>query len=153
MANSDQLMGGTIGKNLHDGFPSPYTIRDARRWLAHALSSPAETNFAIEIEGQSAGGIGYLLKDGPSARSAEIGYWIGEDFWGRGIATACVRAVTSFVFENHPGICRLYAQVFEWNASSMRVLEKAGFTQECVLRKAAVKAGDVIDLVQYALIR
>jgi RimJ/RimL family protein N-acetyltransferase/predicted Rossmann-fold nucleotide-binding protein len=142
-----------IWRNLHDGFPSPYTIRDARRWLTHSLSSSSETNLAIEVGRQAVGGIGFVPKDGPSSRSAEVGYWLGEEYWGQGIATDCVRAIVTYAFANRPELCRLYAQVFEWNGASMRVLEKAGFTRECILKKAAVKAGDVIDLVQYALIR
>jgi uncharacterized protein (TIGR00725 family) len=141
-----------IARNLHDVFPSPYTVRDARRWLAHALSASPETAFAIEVDGQSVGGIGFVLKQGHAARSVEVGYWLGEPYWGQGITTECVRAITAYIFENFPYICRLYAQVFPWNQGSMRVLEKAGFTQECILRKAAMKAGEVIDLVQYSRI-
>lgn len=141
-----------VAKNLHDGFPSPYTARDARRWLAHALSTPSETAFAIEVDGKSVGGIGYVLKHGASLRAAEIGYWLGEPYWGRGITSECVRALSNYVFEHLPHICRLYAQVFPWNRGSMRVLENAGFSQECVLQKAAMKAGNLIDLVQYSLI-
>jgi RimJ/RimL family protein N-acetyltransferase len=127
-------------------------MRDARRWLAHALSANPETAFAIDIDGQSVGGIGFVLKQGAEARSAEIGYWLGEPYWGRGVTTECVRAVSSYVFETFPHICRLYAQVFPWNRPSMRVLEKAGFTHECILRKATMKSGEVIDLFQYSLI-
>jgi uncharacterized protein (TIGR00725 family) len=141
-----------VARNLHDVFPSPYTFRDARRWLCHALSTPSETAFAIDVAGQSVGGIGFVFKHGSAFRSAEIGYWLGEPFWGRGLTTECVRTLSKYIFENYPYICRLYAQVFPWNEGSMRVLEKAGFTRECVLRKAAIKAGDVIDLVQYCLI-
>jgi uncharacterized protein (TIGR00725 family) len=141
-----------VARNLNDGFPSPYTVRDARRWLAHALSASPETAFAIEVDQQSVGGIGFLLRHGAAARSAEVGYWLGEPYWGRGITTESVRAIATYIFDNFPYICRLYAQVFPWNRPSMRVLEKAGFTRECVLHKAAVKSGDVTDIVQYALI-
>jgi len=142
-----------IARNLHDAFPSPYTMRDARRWLANALSASPETVFAIEVDGRSVGGIGFFLKEGTAACSAEIGYWLAESYWGRGIATASVRAVANHIFSEFPYICRIYAQVFPWNAASMRVLEKAGFIREGILRKAAMKAGEVIDLVQYSLTR
>jgi len=142
-----------VWRNLHDFFPSPYTMHDARRWLARCLSSNLETAFAIEVDGECAGGIGFVLKEGPSSRSAEVGYWLGEKYWGRGIVSECTKAVSEYVFNEYPDICRLYAQVFSWNEASMRVLEKAGYSRECVLRKAAVKAGEVIDLVQYALLR
>src|SRR5205807_1394677 len=110
-------------RNLHDLFPSPYTMSDARRWLTHVMSTPTKTAFAIEVDGQSVGGIGFMLKHGPAARSAEVGYWLGENYWGRGITTRSVLAITSYIFENFPYICRLYAQVFTWNKPSMRVLE------------------------------
>ena len=142
-----------VWKNLHDFFPSPYTMHDARRWLARCSSSSNETAFAIDVDGECVGGIGFVLKEGPSARSAEVGYWLGEEYWGRGLATDCARELSNYVFDQYPEICRLFAQVFPWNTASMRVLEKAGYTRECVLRKAAVKAGEVIDLVQYALLR
>jgi [ribosomal protein S5]-alanine N-acetyltransferase len=142
-----------IWKNLHDGFPCPYTIRDARRWLAHALSRDPETAFAIEVDDQCVGGIGFVLKEGPATRTAEVGYWLGQTYWGRGITTDALRGLTAYVFENFPAIVRLYAQVFEWNTPSMRVLEKAGYTLECVMRKSAVKAGKVIDLAQYVFLR
>jgi uncharacterized protein (TIGR00725 family) len=142
-----------IWRNLHDGFPSPYTMRDARRWLAHALSHDPETAFAIEVDGRAVGGIGFLLKDGPAIRSAEVGYWLGRDYWGRGITTEALCAVTGYVLESYPQLVRLYAQVFDWNIASMRVLEKAGYTRECVMHKAAVKGGKLIDLVQYVRLR
>lgn len=142
-----------VSRNLHDFFPSPYTMLDARRWLARCLSAAMETAFAIEVDGEAIGGIGFVLKEGPASRSAELGYWLGEQYWGRGIAADCTRALSAYVFDRYPDICRLYAQVFPWNTGSMRVLEKAGYSQECVLKKAALKAGEVIDIVQYALIR
>jgi RimJ/RimL family protein N-acetyltransferase len=141
-----------VSRNLNDSFPSPYTVRDARRWLTHALCMSPETAFAIEVEGQSVGGIGFLLKQG-NTRTAEVGYWLGEPYWGRGIVTDCVQSINSYIFENFPSVCRLFAQVFPWNLPSMRVLEKSGFTKECVLRNAAIKGGEVIDIVQYSLIR
>jgi uncharacterized protein (TIGR00725 family) len=143
----------SIWRNMHDGFPSPYTMAAARRWLTHALSRFPETAFAIEVNGNVVGGVGFMLKAGPSRCSAEVGYWVGEDFWGRGIATSALRALTAYVFDTFPYIVRLYAQVFQWNAASMRVLEKAGYTFECVMRKSALKAGKMIDLSQYVMLR
>jgi RimJ/RimL family protein N-acetyltransferase len=142
-----------VWRNLYDGFPSPYTLTAARRWLAHCLSQKPETSFAIEVDGECIGGTGIVLKEGPALRTAEVGYWIGETYWGRGITADAVRGLTAYVFEKFPEIVRLYAQVFEWNTASMRVLEKAGYTRECTMPKSAVKAGEVIDLIQYALIR
>jgi len=142
-----------IWRNLHDGFPSPYTMRAARRWLTHALSRFPEMDFAIEIDDRAVGGVGFVLKEKPAGRSVEVGYWLGEEFWGRGIATDALHGITAYVIDQYPQTLRLCAQVFEWNAASMRVLEKAGYVQECVLRKAAMKNGKAIDMVQYVLLR
>jgi ribosomal-protein-alanine N-acetyltransferase len=142
-----------VWRNLLDGFPSPYTVRDARRWLVHALSMSPETAFAIDVDGEAVGGIGFVPKEGTSSRSAEVGYWLGEKHWGRGIATDSLRAVTAYAFAHYPDLQRLYAHAFEWNAASMRVLEKAGYVKEGMMRKAAVKAGQVIDLALYAVVR
>ncbi len=142
-----------VWRNLHDFFPSPYTMHDARRWLARCLSAPQETAFAIDVEGRCVGGIGFVIKPGPSARSVEVGYWLGEEYWGRGLATESTRALSEYILEQYPEVCRLFAQVFPWNTASMRVLEKAGYTRECIMRRAAIKAGEVIDIVQYARIR
>jgi RimJ/RimL family protein N-acetyltransferase/predicted Rossmann-fold nucleotide-binding protein len=142
-----------VWKNLHDGFPSPYTAAAARRWLAHALSTPDETVFAIESGGEAVGGIGFYLQKGPQRCSAEIGYWLGEAYWGRGLATDAVRSVTDYAFENYPGLQRLYAQVFEWNLASMRVLEKSGYTREALMHRSAIKNGEFIDVVLYSRVR
>jgi len=141
-----------VWRSLLDGFPSPYTIRNARQWLAHALSEPDPTTFAIEIDGEAAGGIGFNLKKGLEKHSAEIGYWIGESHWGRGIASEALSAVSGLVFEYFPGIWRLYAHVFDWNGASARVLEKAGYSYEGTLRQSAFKDGRIIDLKLYSRI-
>ena len=142
-----------VSRNLHDGFPSPYLLRDARRWLTRALSVFPETNFAIEVDGEAAGGIGFHPKEGLYHRSAEVGYWLGQAHWGRGIATDALSNITDYAFRNFSHLSRLYAHVFDWNVASMRVLEKAGFTREGVLRKSAQKAGRVIDMILYSRIR
>ena len=85
-------------------------------------------------------------------RSAEIGYWLGEPFWGRGIATLAVRAVTAHAFDTHD-LTRVFACVFEWNPASARVLEKAGYTREATLRKSVFKDGRTIDQFLYAIVR
>ncbi len=138
--------------NLRDRFPHPYTLADARSWLQSVSEHRPETHFAIAVKEEAVGGIGFVLQQDVAYRSAEIGYWLGEEYWGRGIATAALLAVTQHAFEAYD-LCRVYAHVFEWNHASARVLEKAGFTLEGRLRKSVTKAGRTIDQLMYATIR
>jgi len=137
--------------NLRDRFPHPYRPADARAWLAHVTAQSPETNFAIEVGGEAVGGIGFHPQEDVHRGSAEIGYWLGEPFWGRGIATQAVRAITDHALRVH-GLNRLYAYVFEWNPASARVLLKAGFTQEGRLRRSVTKDGHTIDQFLYAIV-
>jgi len=138
--------------NLRDRFPHPYTKDDARRWLDIVVGSKPETNFAIALADEAVGGVGYTIDSDVNYRSAEIGYWLGEDFWGRGIATEALIAVTEHAFSTYD-LCRLYAHVFDWNPASARVLEKAGYVFEGRLRKSVTKAGQTIDQLMYAIVR
>jgi ribosomal-protein-alanine N-acetyltransferase len=141
-----------VSINLRDRFPYPYTAADARSWLESAVGRKPETNFAIDVAGEAVGGIGFTLQPDVAHRSAEIGYWLGEEFWGRGIATDALIAVTEHAFANYD-LCRLYAHVFDWNGASARVLEKAGYEFEGPLRKSVTKEGQTIDQLMYAMIR
>ena len=138
--------------NLRDRFPYPYTDRDARNWLECIVGHEPETNFAITVAGEAVGGIGFILQPDVARRSAEIGYWLGEEFWGRGIATEAVIAVTDHAFANHD-LCRVYAHVFDWNRASARVLEKAGYEFEGRMKKSVTKDGQTIDQLMYAVVR
>jgi RimJ/RimL family protein N-acetyltransferase len=138
--------------NLRDRFPHPYTPADAEKWLHLASTLPAGSQFAITVGDNVVGGIGLHMQEDVHRLSAEIGYWLGRPFWGRGIATAAVRAVTAHAFATFD-LCRLYAMVFEWNPASRRVLEKAGYTLEGRLRRSIVKDGKIIDAFLYAAIR
>ena len=143
----------TIWRNLRDAFPHPYTLVDAKRWIE--VANPTKTaiiNFAIVVDSSAVGGIGLVLKEDVFRRSAEIGYWLGEEFWGRGIVTEAIRAVTDYAFETFD-LCRVYAGVFEWNPASMRVLEKAGYEFECRMKKSVTKDGETIDELIYAVVR
>lgn len=138
-----------IWRNLRDLFPHPYTHTDAEGWIRTAGSADPLTNFAIEVEGSAVGGIGLILRDDINRKAAEIGYWLGEEYWGRGITTEAVRALTDYAFATWD-LCRIYAGVFEWNVGSMRVLEKAGYEFEARLRRAVFKDGQIIDEMIYA---
>jgi RimJ/RimL family protein N-acetyltransferase len=141
-----------VSLNLRDRFPFPYTERDARNWLDAVIGLEPETNFAIDVAGEAVGGIGYTIQYDVARRSAEIGYWLGEGFWGRGIATEALIAVTDHAFANHD-LCRVFAHVFDWNGASARVLEKAGYAFEGRMRKSVTKEGQTIDQLMYAMIR
>ena len=138
--------------NLRDRFPHPYTRNDARLWLESVVGLKPETNFAIAVGDEAVGGIGFTVQPDVARRSAEIGYWLGESFWGRGITTEALMAVTDYAF-SHYDVCRLYAHVFDWNGASARVLEKAGYVFEGRMRKAVIKDGQTIDQLMYAMIR
>jgi ribosomal-protein-alanine N-acetyltransferase len=138
-----------VWRNMTHTFPHPYTDRDADLWLAIAADPGASLQLAIDMEGRAVGGIGAIAGEGIFAQTAQFGYWLGEAHWGRGIASAAAQALADRIAAE--GLfARLEAQVFEWNPASMRVLEKAGFTREAVLRCAASKDGELIDTVLYA---
>lgn len=141
-----------VSINLRDRFPYPYTISDARAWLEMVVGHEPVTNFAIDVAGEAVGGIGFTLQPDVGYRSAEIGYWLGEDFWGRGITTEALIAVSDYAFSRFE-LCRLYAHVFEGNDASARVLEKAGYAFEGRMRKSVTKEGKTIDQLMYAMIR
>ena len=138
--------------NLRDRFPYPYADTDARNWLDLVVGHQPETNFAIAVAGEAVGGIGFILQPDVARRSAEIGYWLGEEFWGRGIVSEALIAVTDHAFANHD-LCRIYAHVFDWNRASARVLEKAGYEFEGRMRKSVTKDGQTIDQLMYAIVR
>jgi RimJ/RimL family protein N-acetyltransferase len=135
--------------NLRDRFPFPYTKADATRWLDCVVELTPATNFAIDVNGEAVGGIGFSVQADVCYRSAEIGYWLGEEFWGRGIATQALMTVTEYAFASFD-LCRLYAHVFDWNAASARVLEKSGYSFEGRLIKSVTKDGKTIDQLLYA---
>jgi RimJ/RimL family protein N-acetyltransferase len=137
--------------NLRDRFPHPYALADAHAFLQAALTTTPESNFAIAVEAAAVGGIGFTLHDDVERVSAEIGYWLGEAYWGRGIMTEALAAVTSHAIREH-GLTRVFALPFEWNAASCRVLEKAGYVFEGRLRRSAIKDGQVIDQLLYAYV-
>ncbi len=141
-----------IWRNLRDTFPHPYTETDAREWSQRPNQSEPLTNLAIATADEAIGSIGLTLQDDVHFRSGEVGYWLGEPFWGQGIATRALRAFSEYAFANFD-LVRLYAIVFAWNPASARVLEKAGFNFEARMRNSATKAGSTVDEFLYALVR
>lgn len=140
-----------IARQLLDHFPHPYTEEAAHEWLQSAKKQDPEVSFAIATSDELIGGIGLLLRDDVFRRTAEVGYWLGEPFWGRGVATRALRIFTRWAFREH-GFARLEARVFEFNPASRRVLEKAEFTLEGRMRHSVTKNGQLMDLYLYALL-
>jgi len=133
-----------IWLNVRDRFPHPYTLNDAFEWIRHtALQRPTQ-NFAIVYNGKIAGSAGVLIKEDVYRKSIEVGYFIGEPYWGKGIATKSVALLLSYI-EKQFEVVRVYAEVFEHNKASMRVLEKAGFELEGIRKKAVVKNHVIMD--------
>jgi RimJ/RimL family protein N-acetyltransferase len=141
-----------VSRYLRERFPYPYTRRDARAFLASAAGSgPDDTRMAIDVGGNAVGGIGVIIGTDIERYSAEVGYWLGEEFWGRGIVTEALTLFTADVFERL-NLLRLFAVAAVANVGSARVLEKAGYQQEAVMRCAAVKFGQPNDQLLFARI-
>lgn len=140
--------------NLRDGLPYPYTEQDAEEFITAMLSAdPTSTfAFAITVDGTVVGSIGVFRQDNIHGRTAEMGYYIGEPYWGKGIGSSAVKQVCEYVF-THTDIIRIFAEPFAYNTASCRVLEKAGFQFEGTLRKNALKNGKVLDMKLYSLIK
>ncbi|NCS89615.1 MAG: hypothetical protein AUK34_06575 [Ignavibacteria bacterium CG2_30_36_16] len=141
-----------VWMNLRNFFPCPYTLQDAKNWIKQTQLTEPKTIFAIDVNGKAVGTIGFNIKDDVFSRSAEVGYWLGEEHWGKGIATEALIALTKYAFDNFD-LVRLYAGVYEWNKTSIRVLEKAGYSFEARLRKAVTKNGVTMDEFLFAKIK
>jgi [ribosomal protein S5]-alanine N-acetyltransferase len=138
--------------NLTDEFPYPYTLEEAENWVKLNVEAPTQNNLAIVVAGELVGGIGLKPLAGIYRYTAEIGYWLGEAYWGRGLASQAVAALATHSLE-YLGFRRLQARVFAYNPASMRVLEKNGFAREGVLRLGACKNGQMVDEHLYARLR
>jgi ribosomal-protein-alanine N-acetyltransferase len=137
-----------IAAMMRDAFPSPYTRKNAQRFIRMANGHTPDLFLAIDINGEAVGGMGIHLLDDVKHRTAEIGYWISESLWGNGIVTEAVRSLVPVAFKQYD-IVRLQAGIFSSNPASMRVLEKCGFTCEAIHRNAIIKKGVIIDEVMY----
>ncbi len=143
-----------IWLNLKDRFPHPYTMDDAEQWIGfnHALVGAAR-HFAIDLGGQAIGSVGFDFREDVHSQTADLGFWVAEPFWGRGIATEAVLFIAPYAFQSFPTLQRLEAGVFDWNLGSTRVLAKAGFTLDARLSRAVIKDGRIGDLLLYARLR
>jgi len=140
--------------NLRDGIPYPYNKDHAEAFIYSMLIADKDSVYAwaITVDDKAIGSIGVFRKDNIHNQTAEMGYYIAEPFWGKGIGTTAVKAVCDYVFSN-TDIIRIFAEPFAYNTASCRILKKAGFTYEGTLRKNAVKNGKVLDMKMYALVK
>jgi ribosomal-protein-alanine N-acetyltransferase len=129
---------------LRDRFPYPYTMDHALFWINLAQNQQPLISFAIVVNDEACGGIGIEPFTDESRITAEIGYWLGEEHWGKGIMTDALKLITSYAFECFV-LIRIEAGVYDKNVASMKVLEKAGYIKEAVLGKSIIKNGEVMD--------
>ena len=143
-----------ILNNLRDGLPYPYTEKDGEDFISAMISADENSTFAfaITVEGKAIGSIAAFRQSNIHSRTAELGYYLAEPYWGCGIMTDAVKQICSYIFEN-TDIIRIYAEPFAHNTASCRVLEKSGFQCEGTLRKNAVKNGEILDMKMYSLLK
>ena len=143
-----------IAANLRNVFPSPYTLADAN-WFINDCISKGDSHgltWAIEVDGKAAGGIGVTLLNDVYEKSAELGYWLSEEYWRQGIMSQAVQIICRKAFKTFD-IIRIFAEPFAYNAGSRGVLEKAGFTYEGTMRNGVYKNGQVYSYCIYSILR
>ena len=143
-----------VQDNLRDGLPYPYTEQDGKEFISAMLSADENETFAfaITVNNMVIGSIGIFRQGNIHRQTAELGYYIAEEYWGKGIMTEAVKQICAYVFAKSD-IIRIYAEPFAYNIASCRVLEKVGFQYEGTLRSNAVKNGRVIDMEMYSLLK
>jgi len=143
-----------IWNNLKDAFPYPYSEKDGKEFIEMALSQPKPaTLLAITVDGKAIGSIGIFLRTDVERISAEMGYFIGENYWNRGIMTEAVKQMATYAFTHFPQLHKIYATPFDFNTASHTVLQKAGFEREAILKQAAIKNGKIVDYHYYCIIK
>ena len=143
-----------VQDNLRDGLPYPYTEQDGAEYIQAMLSADENNTFAFAVtaDDKAIGSISVFRQENIHRRTAELGYYIAEEFWGNGIMTEAIKQICDHVFQNSD-IIRIFAEPFADNKASCRVLEKAGFQLEGILKSAAIKNGKIIDMKMYSLIK
>lgn len=141
-----------IAKWLTNQFPHPYTETDGRNFIEMVMRDDITKIFAIEISGEAVGSIGIFPQSDIHCKSAEIGYWLSEKYWGKGIMPKAIKEIVEYGFKTFD-IVRIYARPFSTNKGSQRVLEKAGFKQEARLEKALYKNGEYLDEIIYSKLK
>ncbi len=143
-----------IARNLRNVFPNPYTLDDAIWYINDSIANEGkkQISYAIEIEGRAVGSIGIFVKDDVYEKSAELGYWLAEDYWRKGVMTKAVQMICKEAFASFD-IVRIFAEPFADNAGSRGVLEKAGFTYEGTMRNGIYKNGEIHSYCMYSILR
>jgi len=143
-----------VQDNLRDGIPFPYSVSDAEEYIEKTLNADINTTYmwAITVDEVVAGSIGVFRRDNVHRLTAEVGYYIGEEHWGKGIMTEAIKKACAYIFEK-TDIVRIFAEPYSTNAASCRALEKAGFTYEGLLRSNAIKNDKIVDMKMYAIIK
>jgi [ribosomal protein S5]-alanine N-acetyltransferase len=142
-----------IADNLRDGFPNPYYLKDAIEWLGVILPENDPVRFfAIEVDGILSGSIGLVAKSDIYRKNIEIGYFLDQKLWGRGIITSAIKAATSYAFKSFD-VVRVYAEPFSDNNGSRRALEKSGYILEAILKKNVVKGDIIKDSCIYSVLK
>jgi ribosomal-protein-alanine N-acetyltransferase len=139
-----------IAQNLTNAFPHPYTKENAHKFIETAISHQPIRIKTIEINGEAAGGIGIHPQEDIYCKNAELGYWLAEPYWGQGIITEAIKEMIHYGFQTFE-ITRIYARPFSSNIASQKVLEKAGFIKEAVLKNAFYKNGKYLDELIYSI--
>ncbi len=141
-----------IFDNMRDMFPYPYTLTDAENFIKRVSGDNPTKVFAIDVDGEAIGSVGVFPKEDISRISAEVGYWVGEPFWGRGYATIALKSIIDYGFKNFD-INRIYAIPFPSNSASQKVIQKSGLKLEAILKQSMIKNGIIIDEYIYAILR
>ncbi len=141
-----------IFNHLRDVFPHPYHLEDAKEWIKNSGKDSMMVSKAIIVNGIVAGAIGVHFFKDVMQKNAEIGFWLGEQYWGKGICTKALKKMTNYTFRHYP-VHRIFAEVFSNNPASGRVLEKCGYKKEAILQEAIFKKGAYLDCLIYALLR
>jgi len=151
---AEALNNKNIHNNLRDGLPFPYREEDAIEYITAMLNADKKNTyaFAITVNDKAIGSIGAFRQANIHSRTAEIGYYIAEPYWGKGFGTSAIKQICEYIFLN-TDIIRLFAEPFAHNTGSCRILEKSGFTCEGILRKNAVKNGIIVDMKIYSLLK
>ncbi|MGB9936815.1 MAG: GNAT family N-acetyltransferase [Methanobacterium sp.] len=139
-----------IASNMRDGFPFPYTLAHGRHWISVAMNN--SNFFAITVDDEAIGGIGIAIGEDIERISAEVGYWLGEEYWGKGIVSSALKGMVNYCFQELD-LQRIFAVPLEHNHTSRRVLEKSGFELEGILRKSVIKFGEIHNQALYAVIK
>ena len=141
-----------VAKWLTNGFPHPYTQENGKAFITMAANDNPTKIFAIDVNGEAVGSIGFFPQTDIHEKSAEVGYWLAEEYWGQGIMTNAIQEIVDYGFKTFD-IVRIFARPFSTNLNSQRVLEKAGFTLEARLKKALFKDGEFMDELIFVIIK